>query len=296
MDYGHRIEFGAFVTPLNKPPHLAVDAAVLAEQLGYDLVTYQDHPYQPRFHDTLTLLTWVAARTERVRLMANVHNLPLRPPAVLARAAASLDLLSGGRFDLGLGAGGFWDAIEAMGGRRLTPGESIDALREAIEIIRGVWDADNPEPLAIDGTRYRVEGAKRGPAPTRDIPIVVGGYRPRMLRFIGAHADGWVPSYGYLKPGDIPKANAAIDQAAQDAGRRPADIRRLLNLGGRFSPTAAEPFDGPPDEWVRQLTALALDDGVSVIILATDDTETMRQFAHEVIPAVRDAVTQSRRA
>ena len=79
-------------------------------------MTFQDHPYQPAFLDTWTLLSWVAARTERIHVAGNVLNLPLRPPAVLARAAASLDLLSGGRFELGLGAGAFWDAIEAMGG------------------------------------------------------------------------------------------------------------------------------------------------------------------------------------
>ena len=105
MHYGHELQFGTFITPTNDPPQAAVRLAELAEASGYDLVTFQDHPYQPRFHDTSTLLTWVAARTERVHLAANVTNVPLRPPAVLARAAASLDLLSGGRFDLGLGAG-----------------------------------------------------------------------------------------------------------------------------------------------------------------------------------------------
>lgn len=296
MDYGHRLEFGTFVTPLNDPPQHAVELADLAEKLGFDLVTLQDHPYQPRFHDTLTLLTWVAARTDRVRLMANVHNLPLRPPAVLARAAASLDLLSGGRFDLGLGAGGFWDAIEAMGGRRLAPGESIDALGEAIDIIRGLWDADKREPLRVDGTRYRVDGAKRGPALSRDIPIVVGGYKPRMLRFIGTHADGWLPSYHYLEPGELPKANATIDEAAQDAGRTPSDIRRLINVGGRFSARSGGPFDGPVADWVEQLAGLAIEHGFSTFILASDDEATMREFAASVIPAVRDAVAAVRRA
>ena len=303
MDYGHALEFGTFITPLNDPPHHAVKLAALAEQLGFDLVTLQDHPYQPRFHDTLTLLTWIAARTERVRLMANVHNLPLRPPAVLARAAASLDLLSGGRFDLGIGAGGFWDAIEAMGGTRLTPGESIDALGEAIDIIRGVWDTDNREPLRVSGTRYRVDGAKRGPAPTRSIPIVVGGYKPRMLRFIGTRADGWVPSYAYMKAGDIPKANAVIDAAATDAGRAPADIRRLLNIGGRFPAqrggadggAGTGPFTGPASDWVEQLAELAIENGFGTFILASDDGPTMQEFAENVIPAVRDTVAQARR-
>ncbi|MBX3094130.1 MAG: LLM class flavin-dependent oxidoreductase [Cryobacterium sp.] len=296
MDYGHVLEFGTFITPLNDPPRHAVDLAVLAERLGFDLVTLQDHPYQPRFHDTLTLLTWIAARTERVRLMANVHNLPLRPPAVLARAAASLDLLSGGRFDLGLGAGGFWDAIEAMGGRRLTPGQAVDALGEAIDIVRGLWHADSPEAFRVDGEFYSVDGAKRGPAPAHDIPIVLGAYKPRMLRLLGAKADGWLPSFGYLQPGDIPKANAVIDAAATDAGRTPADIRRLLNIGGRFSARSGGPFDGPASDWAEQIARLALEDGFGTFILASDDAETMREFAESVVPAVCEAVSAARRA
>src|SRR6476646_1084280 len=139
-DYQQCLEFGAVLTPRNTPATEPVEHAVLCEALGYDLVTFQDHPYQPRFLDTWTLLTWVAARTERIRVSGNVLNLPLRQPAVLARAAASLDLLSGGRFDLALGAGGFWDAIEALGGERLTPGQAVTALEEALDVIRELWD------------------------------------------------------------------------------------------------------------------------------------------------------------
>ena len=174
MYYGHELQFGTFITPRNDPPQAAVRLAELSEASGYDLVTFQDHPYQPAFHDTQTLLAWVAARTERIHLSANVTNLPLRQPAVLARAAASLDLLSGGRFELALGAGGFWDAIEAMGGRRLTPGQAVEALSEAIDVIRGVWSPGERARLEVDGTYYRVSGAKRGPAPAHNIPIWIG--------------------------------------------------------------------------------------------------------------------------
>ena len=138
----------------------------------------------------------VAARTSRIELAGDVHNLPLRPPAVLARAAASLDLLSGGRVNLGLGAGGFWDAIEAMGGQRLTPGQAVDALDQAIDVIRGVWDVADRSPLRAGGEHHHVDGAKRGPAPAHPIPIWVGGYKPRMLRLVGRKADGWLPTLG----------------------------------------------------------------------------------------------------
>lgn len=106
-DYGHPLLFGSFVTPRNDRPAEVVQLAVLSEAVGLDLVTVQDHPYQASYLDTWTLLSFLAARTSTVHLAANVTNLPLRPPAVLARSLASLDLLSGGRIELGLGAGAF---------------------------------------------------------------------------------------------------------------------------------------------------------------------------------------------
>ena len=169
-DYGHDLTFGTFITPSAREPQHAVDLAVATEEAGLDLVTFQDHPYQPAFLDTSTLLAYVAARTERVQLAANVANLPLRPPAVLARAVASLDLLSGGRAVLGLGAGAFWDAIVAMGGRRLEGGQAVQALQEAIEVVRTLWDTSVKGGVRIEGQHYQVVGAKRGPAPAHDVP------------------------------------------------------------------------------------------------------------------------------
>ena len=296
MHYGHELQFGTFITPLNDPPRQAVHLAQLSEASGYDLVTFQDHPYQPRFHDTSTLLTWVAATTERIHLAANVANLPLRPPAVLARSAASLDLLSGGRFELGLGAGGFWDAIDAMGGRRLTPGQAVDALSEAIDIIRGIWDQGDRARFEVDGAYYHVRGAKRGPAPAHNIPIWIGALKPRMLRLIGRKGDGWLPSLAYLKPGDIAAGNARIDDAAAAAGRDPREIRRLANIGGRFSAGGGGFLDGPAEQWVEQLLPYAVDDGVATFILASDDPGTIRHFAEEVAPALREAVARELRA
>jgi alkanesulfonate monooxygenase SsuD/methylene tetrahydromethanopterin reductase-like flavin-dependent oxidoreductase (luciferase family) len=150
--YGHTPLFGAFVTPSNDPPQRPVELAVAAERAGFDLVTFQDHPYQARFHDTWTLMAYVAARTSRIRIAGNVLNLPLRQPAVLARSAISLDLLSQGRFEMALGAGGFWDPIVAMGGRRLTPGQSRRALDEAIRIMRQMWPPTSGDRCASTAT------------------------------------------------------------------------------------------------------------------------------------------------
>lgn len=111
--------------------------------------------------------------------MPTVLNTPMRNPAVMARAAASRDLLCGGRVELRLGAGAFWDAMVAMGIPRLTPGESVEALEEAIGIMRRLWDTSRPG-----------SDPQPGPAPESRIPLHIGGSGPRMLRLIGRHGDG----------------------------------------------------------------------------------------------------------
>ena len=297
-DYGHDLRFGAFLTPTNRDPHGVVDLARTADAVGLDLVTFQDHPYQPRFLDTWTLLTYVAAQTEHVHVAPNVLNVPLRPPAVVARAAASLDLLSGGRVELGLGAGGFLDAVAAMGGPRLTPRQSVDALEEAIDVIRGVWDTTASGVFRVDGDHHHVDGAKRGPAPAHDIGIWLGAYKPRMLRLTGAKADGWLPSLP-MAPSlqALAEANAVIDEAATAAGRTPGDVVRLLNVTGTFSPEPADDdrrLDGPPERWVERLTMLTRDLGFSTFILMADDAHTLEVYGREIAPAVREAVAAER--
>src|SRR5215217_1226938 len=163
-DYGHDLVFGTFITPSSRQPHDVVALAQITEQAGLDLATFQDHPYQPAFLDTWTLMSWVAAQTDTLRVAPNVLNLPLRQPVVLARSAATLDLLTGGRVELGLGAGAFWDAIAAVGGPRRTPAESVEALEEGIRIVRAVWDTGQ-RSIRVDGNHYRVRGAHPGPAP-----------------------------------------------------------------------------------------------------------------------------------
>ncbi|GGN39965.1 alkanesulfonate monooxygenase SsuD/methylene tetrahydromethanopterin reductase-like flavin-dependent oxidoreductase (luciferase family) [Actinoplanes campanulatus] len=295
-DYGHDLLFGVFVTPTAEPVRQAVDAAVAADRAGLDLVTFQDHPYVTRLADTWTLMSYVAARTERIRISGNVLSLPMRPPAVLARSHAALDRLTGGRIEMGLGAGAFWDGIEGMGQRRLTPGQAVDALDEAIQVIREVWDADAPGGIRFDGEYYRVAGAKRGPAPAHDMSIWVGAYKPRMLRLIGRAADGVLPSLSYL-PGGIEgytEINRHIDGAAVEAGREPAAVRRLLNIDGTFAPAGTGFLKGPPEQWAEDLAGVALEHGVSAFILATDDPAVIATYAGEVAPAARELVAAER--
>jgi alkanesulfonate monooxygenase SsuD/methylene tetrahydromethanopterin reductase-like flavin-dependent oxidoreductase (luciferase family) len=269
----------------------------VADRLGYDLVGIQDHPYQWRFHDTWTLIAWLAGQTTRIRFFPDVANLPLRPPAMLAKAAASLDVLTGGRVELGLGAGAFWDAVAAMGGPRRTPAEALQATEEAIDVIRLVWTGQRG--LRYDGTFYTLAGLNAGPPPAHPIGIWVGAYGPRMLELIGRKADGWVPSMRpEFQPVDLREGHRIIDEAAQAAGRDPQAIRRVLNIGIAITDRVVpdDSYAGPPDYLVELLTKLALKYRVDTFILWTkgDDPATqMERFAAEVTPAVREAETRA---
>ena len=246
MNYGHRLSFGAL---LPDP-----DLARRAEELGYDLVTVAD---QPGGLDAWTQLTWIAGRTERIRLAPHLLDLALREPPVLARSAASLDLLSGGRLNVALTA------------------PDIAALAEAVDIVRGVLDAGEPGPLRHLGEHYRIPQAQRGPLPAHRIPIWLGGTETAMLQLIGRTADGWLADLSEFEPGELAAANKIIDEAALAAGREPAEIHRLLTV--------------PTDASVADLLPLAREDGVSTFIVKADDAATLERFAREVLPELRQA-------
>jgi alkanesulfonate monooxygenase SsuD/methylene tetrahydromethanopterin reductase-like flavin-dependent oxidoreductase (luciferase family) len=265
------VEFGAFVVPADD----VVQQVEAVERAGLDLVGIQDHPYQRRFFDTLSLLAYLAARTERVRLFPAVANLPLRQPAMLAKEAATIDVLSGGRFELGLGAGAFWEGIEAFGGPRRTGPESVDALEEAIAILRACWDDGT---ATVEGEHYRVRGLKFGPPPAHRIGIWLGAYGPRMMRVVGRLADGWFPSLPRLPLDEVPGRMRLIDEAAERAGRDPRSIRRIANLGEEIS-------GGPAPQVIEQLGELrAL--GFDGFLVGSDQ---VARFAAEVAPALRSA-------
>jgi alkanesulfonate monooxygenase SsuD/methylene tetrahydromethanopterin reductase-like flavin-dependent oxidoreductase (luciferase family) len=284
------VELGAFVVP--DDPERVLEQVLAAERGGLDLVGIQDHPYQRRFLDTFSLLAFLAARTERIRLFPAVANLPLRHPAMLAKAAASIDVLSRGRFELGLGAGAFWEAIEAFGGPVRSGPESVDALEEAIAILREIWDPNRPgeRSVTFEGAHYRVRGMKFGPPPAHPIGIWLGAYGPRMMRVVGRLADGWLPSLPRLPLDQIPAKRRAIDEAAERAGRDPRAIRRIGNVNGLIADGPVRGWlNGPPEHWVAELGALISDHGFTGFTLWSegDMTEQIGRFAAEVAPALR---------
>jgi alkanesulfonate monooxygenase SsuD/methylene tetrahydromethanopterin reductase-like flavin-dependent oxidoreductase (luciferase family) len=276
------LELGIFVVPDATNAAATVAQIIEAERAGLDMVGVQDHPYQWRFFDTWTLLAYVAGRTERVRFVPDVLNLPLRLPTMIAKSVASLDSLSGGRVELGLGAGGFWDAVAAMGGPRRTPKESVDALEEALTILRSFWSAERS--VRFEGQHYQVDGAHPGPPLAHPVRIYVGAYGPRMLRLTGRLADGWLPSLGdhYLHPEDAAKGHAAIDEAACAAGRDPNEIERALNV---------MTLNGTPATWADQLARISEELRFSTLLVGVPQQEPVtfvRRLGEDTAPRLRE--------
>jgi alkanesulfonate monooxygenase SsuD/methylene tetrahydromethanopterin reductase-like flavin-dependent oxidoreductase (luciferase family) len=284
-----KLEFGYFLPPKSGSYPELLRQARLCEALDLNWISIQDHPYQSRFLDTWTLLAALAAQTERIGFFPNVANLPLRPPAMLAKAAASLDEISGGRIELGLGAGAFWNGVQAMGGPQREPGEAVEALEEAVQVIRLMWSGERGVRFA--GEYYFLQGAHAGPVPAHPMRIIIGAVGPRMLALTGRIGDGWVPSSPYVPPDKLLEAHDRIDEAAQKAGRSPGDIRRLYNIFGTITSGVQEGlFKGPVDHWVDALADLVLEKRVETLIFGPeqDSLEQIRLFGEEVVPRLRE--------
>lgn len=201
MRFGLSLPHYGFSLPSGETSFAAVaDWAKRAEHLGFDSVWVSDHffysfarygadPAPIPSLEPLTTLAGIASITDRVRLGTLVLCAPFRHPALLARSAASVDLLSGGRLDLGLGAGWFEDEFVAFGYRFGTVAERFAALEESLEVMQLLFRGD---PVSFDGSNVTLRDAVLAPAPERPPPMWVGGKGgPRLLRLAARFADGW---------------------------------------------------------------------------------------------------------
>jgi len=292
-DYGRPVEFGISLAPAASELEIILDTVGVADR-SLDLLGIQDHPYQRRFLDTMQLLGTVAMRTERLHVFPDVACLPLRPPALLANEAASIDIMSAGRFELGLGAGAFWDAIAGMGGPRRSPGEALEALEEAVAVIRMLWSGDRG--LHYDGEHYSIAGIHSGPLPVHDIGIWFGVYGPRACHLLGKVADGWIPSLGQSSLSTLDSRQRIIDESADAAGRAPAAIRRMVNIGGTITDGATDgTWNGPASQWIDQLTDLSRNHGFDTFIFwpQDDPVDQVHRF-NEIAIGVSEAVAAER--
>ncbi len=312
MDHGHPLQLGLHVlttattaTTAGRPTDAprtaeAADLAAAAEDLGYDLVVVPEG----RDDDPWTVAGFVAARTRSVQVATEGLDLRDRPPTVLARAASSLDHLSGGRLALGLAVVTTDDDADRRGGAAgaATPAEApttaevadveaeaaeqAEAVAEAIAVVRGMWDAADPMPLHLDGRHHQVLAAQRGPAPAHLVPLWLSGPEEAALPLAVRAADGWWVR-ARLGSTDLVAARDRLDIAARAAGRDPRELRLLITLD------VAAVRDAGADA-VPLLVAAVVDAGVGTIVLSDASGADAAWFAREVAPGLRDAVAAGR--
>jgi len=275
-----------------------------ADRDGLDHFSLSDHPYIGTRLDAYAAIGFVLGRTRHIAGLANVTNLPTRPAPMLARTVTSLSALSGGRVVLGMGAGGLWDRISAMGVPKLSPGDAVDAFEEAIVLVRKL--SGGGAPVTHHGRHYQVDAIE--PAPVAAPRVWTGSVGPKSLAATGRVADGWIPGHAADWRSDrYRRSRPVIDEAAASVGRDPSEVGTFYNLPGRITdrPLAATRDDagrwigGSVDQWVEELTGAMLDHGAAGFTLfspegGTQDIVSIGRWAAEIAPAVREAVAKER--
>lgn len=304
--------FGINITPSASRADSAFEIAKTSDNLSIDLISVQDHPYNGSFFDTWTLITALAMSTKNIHFMTNVADIPLRHPPLLAKSAATLDILTNGRVELGVGAGAFWKAIMGYGGPSRTPAEAIGALEEAIQIMRLIWNIDGGNQRAtFNGRFYILDRAQTGPRPSHSIRIWLGAYGPKMLRLTGRLGDGWTPSYGYAPPAQIPKMQQTIDQSLTETGRKSNEVRRNYNLAGIVLESNTKKASqqgsmmnseqdgllvGSVDFWIDTIIKFYNELQMDTFTFwpANESYEQVELFAKKVVPKVKEDVKRER--
>ena len=304
--------FGLSITPYSNNVEEIFKLAKAADELGLDIIGVQDHPYNGSFFDTWTLISAMAASTREIRYFPDVSDLPMRQPAVLAKAAATLDILTRGRVELGLGTGAFWDAIQSWGGNRRTPREAVAAYEEALQVIHLIWNyGKGRNRVSFPGKYYRLDNAQAGPSPYHKMSIWTGAFGPRMMGVIGKLTDGWVaPLSTYMSAEEIKVRQELIDESAKKNGRSPESIRRIAQLVGvidekeraqgsekkPFFLHDKSPFIGSVSQWVDWLVSSYRDLEQDTFIFwpAAEGQEEsqVRLFAEQVVPKVRSSIEE----
>jgi len=286
------VRFGLFLSQAGRSWDEVLERFQMAEELGFDHAWLVDHltptdgrPDKP-IHEAWTLLAAIAALTERIRLGVLVTSNTFRSPAVLAKQAVTVDHISGGRLILGLGAGWHEDEHRRYGIELPPPGERVDRLEEAVQMIVALQDQ---ERTTFEGRQYRLEDAPLQPKPLQSprIPLLIAAHRPRMLRLAARYADQWdtFPELaGSATDGvttDLAERVRIFDEACRAAGREPRSVRRSTwaegDVGGHRDAFV---------DFVRRHRALGFTD-FCVVPPGPERLSELRRIAADQIPAFR---------
>ncbi|MCE2525911.1 MAG: LLM class flavin-dependent oxidoreductase [Actinomycetia bacterium] len=239
-----RLSFGV-ATGQTAPYPVLEDRWRYLEELGFDSIWHFDHflqPFEPSlpYYEGWTLLAALAARTNGVRVGLLVASNTFRHPALLAQQAITLDHVSGGRLELGIGAGWFVEEHDRFGVRLHEPAVRVDRFEEALEIIDPLLRG---ETVSYQGSHYQLNGARLRPRPVQSPrpPLTLGAHRPRMLGICARYADRW-NSTGTVE--QMAQRNRRLDEACRKIGRDPAQIIRSVLAGSTNLDS-----QGLPDAW-----------------------------------------------
>ena len=292
------MNFG-FIIPHNfglDDPQDVVNIGKRAEELGFDSIWVNHHILNvgyifdrlgsKPYYDAITVLTWVAAHTEKVRLGTTVLVLPYLNPLVLAKTLATLDVMSKGRLTVGVGVGALKSESDALGSTFETRGRYAD---ESIKIMKALWTAEDPE---FDGEFYSFSDVKFSPKPAQKPhpPILVGGTSRAAMRRAATLGDGWHPIRQPMS--DLARNIQTIRRLAEEAGRDPSEItvsvRTELDVTDSQSDGEESPMIGTADQ-LRATIEQYEELGVSELVLSvsTDDVDriqrTQDRFAESII-------------
>ena len=312
--FGDQIRFGVHAGPQNATFDQLLEMWQRAEELGYDWVSVFDH-FMPIYGDPdsgcfegVTLMAALAAHTTKIRVGMLVTGVTYRHPAVAANMAATIDHISHGRCEYGVGAAWFEKEHDQYGIPFPRIGVRMDMLDEACRVMRGLWSKDHQ--LSFEGKHYQLKDAQMDPKPVQDhLPLVIGGSgEKRTLRIVAEHGDIWNTFFG-----DIDTFKHKLDVLSQhcaDVGRDPADIRKSITLRAALAedeagvaerrkeleaagPSRFSWFVGTPDELVEALKPWAELGGSPDFLLGASapyDWQTMELLANHVAPALRAEV------
>jgi len=316
---GEPITFGAVVESARRAERLGFDSVWVSDHFFYSFGRYGADPAPIASIEPLTAIAGLASLTERIRLGTLVLGAPFRHPSIVAKMAATIDAIAGGRLDLGVGAGWLEQEFGAFGYRYGSIGERFEILEETLQVLHGLFSG---EPTSFDGPTLRLRDARSLPASVQPrIPVWVGGKGgPKVLRLAARYADGWNGAWRWT-PETYGERVAAAREACERAGRDPATFRLSAGLytllgdddrtfratfergaasmpgdamrGDTEETWRADTLSGTPDQAIERVRAFE-QIGVEEIVVAPwvlpfseQEPEIVELFAERVLPAFR---------
>jgi F420-dependent oxidoreductase-like protein len=287
------LSFG-ICTDQNMPWERTVERWRMFERLGFDSAWVCDHLVQPSrptgpYFEAWTLLAALAARTERIRVGVLVSCNTFRHPAVLAKQAVTLDHVSGGRLEVGLGAG-WYEPEHAMFGIPFPDtAELVGRFREAVQVVDLLL---RQELSDFDGRYYQLRGARSRPAPVQAPrpPMLLAAFGPRMLRTVARYADTW---NAFGKPEEMRERNQLLDHYCHEAGRDPNTLTRSLycwSVGPDGDPWASV-------QAFQDVIGPYLESGINQFLVdqpGDGQLDILERVATDLLPALRAAGTADR--